>query len=173
MRSSSSFASTLLFLDTAVPNYESLMRGVRASVEMILLDCSENGIVQITQELAGRSCISSLHMIFRGSEGCLKLGSAELNAQNLDAYGWELQQWGDALTPGAEILLHVAGLATGDIGQNFVRGFGLLIGATVGVSQHVPDADDFTPPWNLSFATGPIQSRSPFKSRLRTVAAGV
>lgn len=139
-RSSTSIA--LVFTDSASDAYPILAAGDLPEAEWVFLDADRDGIEQITQVLADRSGLQSLHIIFSGSPSNLKLGSAHLTLFNLDRYGWQLQQWGEALRPNATILLYVANNAASNgavvsLSVPFLIRLGLLTGANITPSRHL------------------------------------
>ncbi|MEG4328445.1 DUF4347 domain-containing protein, partial [Microcoleus sp. herbarium5] len=53
--------SAIAFIDTQVENYQSLVAGVKAGTEVVVLDGNKDAIDQITQILALRTNIDSIH----------------------------------------------------------------------------------------------------------------
>jgi hypothetical protein len=63
--------SSLLFIDTAVPDYRTLLQEVTPDTEVYLLDATQDAITQITQTLSDRGGIASLHIVSHGCRvGC-------------------------------------------------------------------------------------------------------
>jgi len=91
---------SIAFIDTQVPNYQSLVAGVTPGTEVVVLDATEDAIDQITQILTHRTNIDSIHIISYGSPGRLQLGSGGLSLDNLEAYAEKLRQ--------CEVLSHTA-----------------------------------------------------------------
>ncbi|QZZ19175.1 DUF4347 domain-containing protein [Leptothermofonsia sichuanensis E412] len=60
--------SSLLFIDSTVEDYQSLMAGVNAGTEVYLLDSTQDAIAQITNTLMGREGIPCQGIVFT----CLK-----------------------------------------------------------------------------------------------------
>jgi hypothetical protein len=126
---------SLAVIDAGVQNCQTLAAGVFAGTEVLILDSTQNGIEQISEILSRRSGISSLHIISQCDRGSLQLGSAHLNATNLEVYGWQLQQWADSFNAEAQILFHGCNLGTSR--QNFVQQLGLLTGLRVAVRRNI------------------------------------
>lgn len=101
--------TALLFVDAASPLLAPAQILAKAQIlartELLELAADQDGILQITAILSERTGLNSLHILSSGS-GYLQIGTAQLTLFNLDCYGWELQQWGESLAPGAEIILH-------------------------------------------------------------------
>ena len=55
--------STLVFIDSNVEDYQSLISGVSPNAEVIILDETLNGIEQITDRLATKQNIEAIHII--------------------------------------------------------------------------------------------------------------
>ncbi len=72
-------SSNIVFIDSAVEDCESLVAGVSAGAEVIVLDSEGDGVEQIAEVLANRTGISSVHIVSHGSPGTLQLGSARLS----------------------------------------------------------------------------------------------
>jgi hypothetical protein len=103
--------SHVVFIDSNVEDYESLISGVSPNAEVIILDETLCGIEQITERLATKQNIEAIHIISHGSPGALQLGANTLNSSNIESFAPGLQQWRKALIPGADILLYGCNVA--------------------------------------------------------------
>src|SRR4028118_424178 len=103
--------SHLVFLDSNVENYQSLISGVSPNAEVIILDETLSGIEQITERLATKQNIEAIHIISHGSPGAVQLGANTLNSSNIENFAPGLKQWRKALMPGADILLYGCNVA--------------------------------------------------------------
>jgi hypothetical protein len=101
----------LVFIDSNVEDYQSLISGVSPNAEVIILDETLDGIEQITERLATKQNIEAIHIISHGSPGAVQLGANTLNSSNIESFGPGLQQWRKALIPGADILLYGCNVA--------------------------------------------------------------
>ncbi|MEG4323629.1 MULTISPECIES: DUF4347 domain-containing protein, partial [unclassified Microcoleus] len=104
---------SIAFIDTQVPNYHSLMAGVTPGTEVVVLDGHEDAIDQITDILALRTNIDSIHIISHGSPGSLQFGKTRFSLDNLETYSQQLQQWRNAFTSSADILIYGCNVASG------------------------------------------------------------
>ncbi|MEG4634801.1 DUF4347 domain-containing protein, partial [Microcoleus sp. AR_TQ3_B6] len=104
-------ASQLIFIDSNVEDYQSLIDGISPNAEVIILDKTLDGIEQITQRLAIEENIEAIHIISHGSPGAIQLGANTLNSSNIESFAPGLQQWRKALIPGADILLYGCNVA--------------------------------------------------------------
>ncbi len=103
---------------------------VQSPNHLFWLDLDLDGVEQITETLSLHDQLTSLHLVFQEGETALKLGTTVLQQKSLDKYGWQFQQWGEALATGATIVLH--GLSeTFEADQPVLQQWGLLVGASV------------------------------------------
>ncbi|MCL1468668.1 DUF4347 domain-containing protein, partial [Argonema galeatum] len=108
---SSSQQKALVFIDSTVPDYQGLAAAVEPGTEVIILDGTRDAIGQITEVLASRNGTNAVHIVSHGSPGSLHFGKTQLNSDNLHTYAPQLQQWQNALTDDAEILLYGCNVA--------------------------------------------------------------
>ena len=113
--------STIVFIDAAVTDYQTLLDGVKSGVEAIILDSHRDGIEQISEVLANRTNIDSLHLVSHGEPGSLQLGKTRLSLDNLEAYSQQLLQWRRALTIDADILIYGCNVAAASCACQKVR----------------------------------------------------
>lgn len=155
--------STLIFVDTTVDNYQSLLLDADPTAEIIILDPDQDGIQQISQVLATRSAVGSVQILSHGNSGRLKLGTADLNSETLDAYAEQIQQWQAALTSESDILLYGCNVAADAAGQAFVQRISQLTGADVAASTDLTGNAAQNGNWTLEFTTGLIESPIAFQ----------
>jgi hypothetical protein len=72
----------IAFIDTAVPDWKTLVDGVTPGTEVILLDSNHNGVEQIAQKLRGGN-FSAVHIVSHGAVGSLQLGNTMLTLDTL------------------------------------------------------------------------------------------
>ena len=117
----------LVFLDTSVEDYQTLLNDLWAAddpgrdIEVILLSNSRDGIDQISETLAGRSDIDSVHFVTHGTDRAVKLGATWLTNDNLAGYVGEMARWGDALAIDADLLFYGCNLAGSDAGLTLLE----------------------------------------------------
>src|SRR4028119_885311 len=128
--------STLVFIDSNVEDYQSLISGVSPNAEVIILDETLDGIEQITERLAIEQNIEAIHIISHGSPGAVQLGANTLNSSNIKSFGPGLKQWRKALIPGADILLYGCNVAAGHAGYAFLTQLHQLTGANIAANSH-------------------------------------
>ncbi|MBW3586725.1 MAG: DUF4347 domain-containing protein, partial [Cyanobacteria bacterium 0813] len=84
---------SIAFIDTQVEEYQSLIAGVTPGTEVVVLDGNKDAIDQITQILALRSNIDSIHIVSHGAPGSLQLGHGSLSLDDIECDRDSLQQW--------------------------------------------------------------------------------
>ncbi|WP_414755713.1 DUF4347 domain-containing protein, partial [Anabaena sp. CCY 9910] len=167
-----SITSSIVFIDTAVTDYESLIAGVKPGNQVFILDPNIDGVEQITRALQGWE-YNSVHIVSHGSQASLQLGSTWLNAANLDTYTTQLQQWRESLSTNAEILLYGCQVASGEQGMEFVRQLHLLTGANIAASQNLTGSAALGGDWQLQASIGVSQPQPAFSTAAMTSYAGV
>ena len=153
----------ILFVDSSVENYETLLQGVKPGVKAIVLDPRRDGVVQITEVLRDYFAVENIHIVSHGSPGCLYLGNARLGLHSLETYAWALTAWFDrsrarGLQP--SLLLYGCNVASGDAGEEFVAKLRQLTGAEIAASTtpigHAERGGD----WTLDRVTGEIAAEA-------------
>jgi Tol biopolymer transport system component len=157
-------ASSLVFLDPGLSDYQSLVTGVTAGTEIHLLNSSQDAVTQITQTLLGRDGITSLHIVSHGSVGGLDFGSSRLHLSDLPAYAAQLQSWSQALTADADLLLYGCNVAQGELGQAFTSILSQWTGADVAASDDLTGSSAQGGNWTLEVQTGQIAASLVFQA---------
>ena len=67
------------FIDTGVADYQTLVDGIRAGVEVVLLDAGQNGLTQMALWAQSHSGYDAIHVLSHGTQGSIFLGNTELN----------------------------------------------------------------------------------------------
>jgi ELWxxDGT repeat protein len=170
-------SKSIAFIDAGVQDYRSLVTGLSAGTEVVVLDGRMDAVTQITQTLLNRHGIESLQIISHGTNGGLQLGDRWLNAATLPNYVGQLKSWGDALTEDADILLYGCNVAQDATGKAFVNLLAQSTGADVAASNNLTGNAALGGDWDLEFSTGQINqgltanmSRSAYSSVLDTQA---
>ncbi|MGF1497821.1 MAG: DUF4347 domain-containing protein, partial [Elainellaceae cyanobacterium] len=91
-------ATTLLFIDARVANYQALAQSAKPGTEVVIVEPTLDGVKQITRTLAVYSNLASVQIISHGDEGRVQLGNTVLSSETLPQYQAQLQQWGAALS---------------------------------------------------------------------------
>ncbi len=120
---------TLVVIDDAVEDFQSLVKVLLPSSEIIVIQPNHHEVEQITQVLNKFTQIQNLHIISNGSPGCLYLGKSHLSLFTLNSYASQLKNWSIF-----NILLYGCNVAAENVGKVFIQRLHLLTGANIGAS---------------------------------------
>ncbi|MCP3997936.1 MAG: DUF4347 domain-containing protein, partial [bacterium] len=149
----------MVFLDTAVEDYETLMAGMDPTAEIVLLDPQRDGVEQIAETLEGRSGVDAIHLIAEGDSAQLRLGSslvtqASINGQYADLFG----QIGASLSADADLLIYGCNFGEGVEGTQAAQTLAALTGADVAASDDLTGHQSLGADWDLEVQVGDIES---------------
>lgn len=153
-----SLQTTLVFIDSAVDDYQHLVGGIVNGAEAIALDAHRDGVDQITHVLASRRNVEQIHIISHGAPGRVYVGASCLSDDTLGHYRTALKQWAQSLSSHAEILLYGCEVAAGDRGQSFIHRLSQLFQASVAASTTRIGNAALGGNWDLDAIVGRIQS---------------
>jgi hypothetical protein len=122
-------ATTIVFIDASLSDYQTLQTGIIESVKTVILSQNQDGIEQISQILQQHPHITTIHILSHGAPGCLYLGNSQLNLTNIHNYTQQLQQWQPQ-----NILLYGCNVAAGDAGAEFIDKLHQITNATISAS---------------------------------------
>ena len=126
----------MVFVDTGVEDYQTLIAGLDPSAEVVLLDATRDGIEQIAEALAGRSDIDAIHIVSHGDQAELQLGTGRLTLYSMNGeYADELATIGQALTEKGDILIYGCNFGEGTLGQDAAARLAELTGADIAASD--------------------------------------
>src|SRR6476469_2582088 len=123
--------SSIVILDPPVPESNYIAQGLKPDTEIYILENQPDAVEQIATFLAQHTGIESLHIITHGSPGKIYLGTTELNSSNIENYSQQLQQWRNALSANASIILYGCNVAAGESGHQFLTQLHQLTGADI------------------------------------------
>jgi large repetitive protein len=130
-----SASNTIIFIDTSVTGYTSLVSEWQGKGEIILIDGARDGIEQVMTALAGRSNIDAIHIVSHGAEGQISLGTTRIDragvvgdlAASFAAIGSKLSATGDILIYGCDV-------GAGEAGQKLIDALAAATGADIAAS---------------------------------------
>lgn len=154
----------VVFVDAGIADHEALRHEIEthgpAWLEVVVLEAGSDGIERIAETLGRHQELTGVHVYSHGSEDGLRLGSAWLGSDSLDGYAATLASWGDALAPGADLLLYGCNLAQGDAGLALLASLAELTGADVGASADATGSAALGGDWELEHRTGELETAS-------------
>ena len=164
----------IAFIDTNVKNYQQLVEDFKQQndanrqIEVVLLTADRDGLQQISETLQGRQGIDAIHIFSHGIDGAVELGGTWFNSYSLESHANAVKQWGEALTPDADILLYGCNVAENADGKLFIDRLANLTGAEVTASDDNTGASALGGDWNLEYATGSIETTSAISLQTQT-----
>ncbi|MEG4988131.1 DUF4347 domain-containing protein, partial [Microcoleus sp. BR0-C5] len=162
----------IIFVDSSVQDYQSLIQGIDPA-QIVILNENSSAIDQITNALADQKDIEAVHIVSHGSEGSLKLGADILNDNNLENFSAQIKQWGSALTANGDILLYGCDVAAGEVGATFVKRLSEITGADVAASTNKTGNAALGGDWELEKTTGSIEASLALSSEAMATYDGV
>ncbi len=149
----------VVFVDPAVPDYQTLLAGMDPNIEVIMLEGGRDGMEQIAASLSGRTGIDAIHLISHGAEGQLSLGIGTLTQESMTGqYADELATIKQSLSESADILVYGCDFAEGQAGQDAAILLSQLTGADVAASTDATGYAEFGGDWVLETQTGSIET---------------
>lgn len=169
----------VVFLDTSVEDYQQLLDDLwvnddpRREIEVVLLSNSRDGIDQISEALAGRSKIDSVHLVTHGTDRAVKLGSTWLTNESLAGYAGEIARWGNSLSAGADVLFYGCHLAGSESGLALLESVQLLTGADIAASTDDTGAAVLGGDWDLEYTLGAVETQIAFSESVQDEWGGL
>ncbi|WP_306602777.1 DUF4347 domain-containing protein, partial [Azonexus sp.] len=155
------------FILDNVADWQTLAKGVRSGVEVVVLDSRGDGLAQMADWLAqkGAGSVDAVHLLSHGSSGAIDLGTLTLSSTNLSQYSNTLVQIGSALTAGGDCLVYGCNVAEGQGGVEFVGKLAQATGADVAASDDLTGASGLRGDWileSVSASNGEVSTPSIF-----------
>ncbi|WP_247883008.1 DUF4347 domain-containing protein, partial [Azospirillum brasilense] len=154
-------ARSVVFVDTSVSDYQTLLKDIAPDAKVVLLDSREEALSQMAKALSGMSGLDSVQIVSHGNEGHLYIAGRAYWADGLANRAQDLQAIGAALKPGGDILFYACNVGAGQAGQEFVQTIHRLTGADVAVSSD-ETGNAAGQNWTLEVQSGAIEAAIPF-----------
>ncbi|MDZ7965043.1 MAG: DUF4347 domain-containing protein [Nostoc sp. DedSLP03] len=148
----------IAFIDSGLPDYQSLLKGLDRNVQIFLLDSRGNEFNQITQVLKNYQNLDAIHLFSHGLIGGIKLGDSLLNQENLGTYQNTLYSWGQSLNLDGDLLFYGCNVAEGTKGQAFLQNVSQITQADVAGSTNLTGSSQLGGDWVLEYHTGTIEA---------------
>ncbi|EGW22294.1 DUF4347 domain-containing protein, partial [Methylobacter tundripaludum] len=153
----------VVFIESNVSDYQTLINGVSPNAEVHVLDASQDGLTQMAEILNGRSGIDAIHIVSHGYDASVGLGSLQLTAQNLQDHTADLATIGNALTQNGDILLYGCDVAAGSSGAALVAALSKSTGADVAASTDATGSAALGGDWTFESVTGSVETSLAFR----------
>ncbi|WP_023640845.1 putative Ig domain-containing protein [Dickeya zeae] len=149
----------VVFIDTSVADYQTLVDQVPAGTEVVLLDSSKDGLTQMAEWAQTHSGYDAIHIISHGSEGQVSLGTLTLNTTTAASRSADLATLGSALTEDGDLLLYGCDIGATGSGA-FLQLLHETTGADIAASNDNTGAAALGGDWVLETSVGDIQAHS-------------
>ncbi|PJE53347.1 DUF4347 domain-containing protein, partial [Marinomonas sp. BSi20584] len=146
----------VVFIEDNVADYQSLIDGANAGVEVVLLDSTQDGLAQMAEWAKTHSDYDAIHVISHGAEGQVNLGGFSLDNITIKTRSADLAQLGAALNEDGDLLLYGCSVANGE-GQDFITALAQATQADVAASDDLTGAARAGGDWVLESETGHIE----------------
>ncbi|MFJ4347293.1 Ig-like domain-containing protein [Pseudomonas sp. NPDC089401] len=147
----------VVFIDSAVSDYQKLIAGLPAGVEVVVLENGKDGFKQIADYLEGRNDVTSIDIISHGDSGYVYLAGNAIWANQLASHAADLARIGASLAEGGDIRFFACSTGAGSDGQLFVDEVARLSGADVGASSDAT-GNRAGEDWDLETVSGLVAS---------------
>ncbi|NER96578.1 MAG: DUF4347 domain-containing protein [Symploca sp. SIO1B1] len=165
------------FIDEGINDYQGedayqafLYGGKQGTISQVVTHEEGEGIATVTRMLAAIANqggkVSAIHLLTEGNEGNFWLGRDYVDSENIGEYQQELQQWGAALTAGADILLYSCFTALGITGEQLIIALANYTGADVAASTDLTGSEALGGNWVFEKQTGEIEAGLGFESQV-------
>ena len=152
----------ILYIDSAVEDYQTLIDSLAVPTEVVLLDSQQDGLVQIAESLQQYqgAKLEAVHIVSHGDIGELFLGNTSLNRDNIDDYQDILSSWSDSISADGDILLYGCNVGADLAGAEFVEMLSQYTQADILASTDLTGSEELGGDWDLEFAIGEIETEA-------------
>ena len=157
--------SELLFIDSAIPDSQTLIDNISGAADVVVLDKAEDEIAQITEHLEHYQQLDAVHIVSLGESGQLTFANTALNQNTLTQYDNLLNSWSNSLAEDADILLYGCDVSMGTKGYSFIRQLSQITNADIKASV---DKTGASGNWILETPVGKIETDSIFNPTIAT-----
>jgi uncharacterized protein DUF4347/fibronectin type III domain protein/exosortase sorting signal-containing protein len=148
----------IVFVAGDVEDWQSLVAGLHAGMEVIRLDRGKDGIAQITDVLAHRSRLDGVHIVSHGAPSRLMLGAGGLSPERIGQHAAALRTWRRALNPQAGLLFYGCDVARGEAGRRFVAQLARATSLAVAASDNATGARSLGGDWTLEVRSSAMRT---------------
>ena len=164
----------IIFIDTSVEDYQTLISGIDSNAEVVLLNSMSDGIEQIAQVVSERNGIDAIHIVSHGDQAELRLGTSVLTIDSMNGkYADELAIIGGAMSDSADFLIYGCNFGEGESGNEAATLLAELTGADIAASSDITGAEALGGDWDLEVRTGTIESEVIVDKQVQEEYAGV
>ena len=127
----------IAFIDPNVTDFASLLSGLRAGVEAIVLSKVEQAIPHIERILSDRKDLGAIHLIAHGRPGEVSFAAGALSLETIKGETAALSKIGAALAADGSLLIWACQSGAGETGAAFVDALSAGTGARVAAATGI------------------------------------
>ncbi|WP_346308845.1 DUF4347 domain-containing protein, partial [Limnohabitans sp.] len=148
------------FIDTGVADYQTLVDGIRAGVEVVLLDAGQDGLAQMALWAQSHSGYDAIHILSHGENGVLYLGNAVVSNASIqsDALKNDFSELGLSLTTEGDLLIYGCEIAKNTDGQQLINLISSITQADIAASTDITGSARMEGNWTLEYQSGPVEA---------------
>ncbi len=165
------YTQEIAFIDPKIADFESLVSGLRADVEAIVLSEVEPAIPQIARNLSTRRGLDAIHLIAHGQPGEVSFTAGALSFETINGETAALSEFGAALAADGALLIWACQSGAGESGAAFVDILAKRTGARVAAATGIVGAQTKGGTWILD--RGLAEGRPPLTAEAMAAYAGV
>ena len=156
----------LVFIDSMVPDLQTLLGGLAPGERAFVLDMSQGGLEQIATILATNNLtdVGSIAVVGHGASGAIDVGTTVLNDADLAAHAAALKAIGAAVAPGGSLNLYSCDTAAGTAGRAFIADLSKAASVKVDAATHEIGKTAGGENWTLD-AASPAPAAMPDESQ--------
>ena len=148
----------LVLIAPDVANVDQVIANLDSDAQFVLLNAEAPLVDQISDALAGRRNLDTVHVVTHGGDGQIALGEQTLSTQELLAAQDQVRGWAHSLGSQADILLYGCDIAATEVGQSFAAQLAAMTGADVAASVDRTGNEVLGGDWDLEYVVGSIDS---------------
>ncbi|CAM5450522.1 VCBS domain-containing protein [Eoetvoesiella caeni] len=147
----------VLFVDSGVEGWQSIVANVRPGVDVVMLDASKDPLQQIADRLSSGEPVDAVHIVSHGTPGALQISGVSIDLAALDGYSGKLAEIGSHITQDGDILLYGCDIGAGAGGEQFLAALARATSADIAASSDATGAADKGGDWVLERNNGSIE----------------
>ena len=148
----------VVFINSNVADLQTLVAGLPAGTQYVVLDSTKDGLLQIEQYLQEHPGVSAIHLVSHGAAGEFQVGSTWINEADLSTYGAEFAQIGAAMKSGGDFLIYGCDVAGNADGKALVQQISSISGLNVAASTDATGATALGGDWVLEYDAGTVHT---------------
>jgi hypothetical protein len=148
----------VVFVNSNVSDLQTLVAGLPAGTQYVVLDSTKDGLLQIEQYLHDHPGVSAIHLVSHGAAGEFQVGSTWINEADWSTYSAEFAQIGASMKAGGDFLIYGCDVAGNADGKALVQQISSISGLNVAASTDATGAATLGGDWVLEYDAGAVHT---------------